>query len=119
MTHSMYRSPRGCSDELVREVLRNRVVLDETGEQALTEQLHHRFRVPVLEGVKGAVQARSRRLSFFFMAREDALDAKTGAVTVVQRTSSKLRLDLRRAVGAGVGVTLQYAPELPKERSMP
>ena len=43
------------SDELAREVLRDRVPLDETGEQALTEQLHHRFRVPVLEGVKGAV----------------------------------------------------------------
>ena len=45
--------------ELVREVLRDRVVLDETGEQALTEQLHHRFRVPVLEGVKGAVVGES------------------------------------------------------------
>jgi hypothetical protein len=46
-------------DELAREVLRDRVVLDEAGEQALTEQLHHRFRVPVLEGVKGAVGGES------------------------------------------------------------
>ena len=47
------------SDELAREILRDRLPLDETGEQALTEQLHHRFRVPVLEGVKGAVVGES------------------------------------------------------------
>jgi hypothetical protein len=41
--------------ELPREVLRDRVPLDEAGEQALAEQLHHRFSVPALEGVKGAV----------------------------------------------------------------
>ena len=46
-------------DESAREILRDRVPLDETGEQALTEQLHHRFRVPVLEGVKGAVVGES------------------------------------------------------------
>ena len=46
-------------DELAREILRDRVPLDKAGEQALTEQLHHRFRVPVLEGVKGAVVGES------------------------------------------------------------
>ena len=40
---------------LAREVLRDRVPLDEAGEQALAEQLHHRFGVPALERVKGAV----------------------------------------------------------------
>jgi hypothetical protein len=46
-------------DELAREVLRNRVPLDEAGEQALTEQLHRLFSVPALEGVKGAVVGES------------------------------------------------------------
>ena len=42
-------------DEFVREVLRDRVSLDEAGEQAFAEQLHHRFGVPSLKRVKGAV----------------------------------------------------------------
>jgi hypothetical protein len=42
-------------DELAREVLRDRVPLDEAGEQPLAEQLHHGFWVPALERVKGAV----------------------------------------------------------------
>ena len=42
-------------DELSREVLRRRVPLDETAEQALTEQLHHHVRIPAREGVKRAI----------------------------------------------------------------
>jgi hypothetical protein len=47
------------ADELPREILRDRVPLDEAGEQALAEQPHHRFTVPALEGVKGAVVGES------------------------------------------------------------
>jgi hypothetical protein len=42
-------------DELSRKVLRDRMSLDEAGEQALAEQLHHCFRVPALERVKNTV----------------------------------------------------------------
>jgi hypothetical protein len=45
----------GPGDELAREVLRDRVALDEAGEQPFTEQLHHLFAIPALDGVKGAV----------------------------------------------------------------
>jgi len=44
-------------DELARELLRDRVMLEEAGEQALAEQLHHPFSVPALQPVKGAVFA--------------------------------------------------------------
>ena len=45
----------GPRDELARELIGDRVALDEAGEQALAEQPHHLFGVPVSEGVKGAV----------------------------------------------------------------
>jgi hypothetical protein len=45
----------GPGDELARELLRDRVALDETGEQALAEQLHDGMGVPALQGVEGAV----------------------------------------------------------------
>jgi hypothetical protein len=47
----------GPGDELAREFLRDRVALDEAGEQALAEQLHHGIGVPALQPVKGAVFA--------------------------------------------------------------
>jgi hypothetical protein len=46
-------------NELARELLRDRVALDEAGEQPFTAQLHHRFRVPAFQGVKGAVAGES------------------------------------------------------------
>jgi hypothetical protein len=45
----------GPGDELARELTGDRVALDETGEQALAEQLHHGIGVPAPERVKGAV----------------------------------------------------------------
>jgi hypothetical protein len=47
----------GPGDQLAREFLRDRVPFDETGEQALPEQLHHGIGVPALQAVKGAVFA--------------------------------------------------------------
>jgi hypothetical protein len=47
----------GPGDELARELLRDRVALDEAGEQALADKLHHGIGVPALQPVKGAVFA--------------------------------------------------------------
>jgi hypothetical protein len=47
----------GPGDELARELLRDCVALDEAGEQALAEQLHHGIDVPALQPAKGAVFA--------------------------------------------------------------
>jgi hypothetical protein len=46
-------------DEPARKILRDRMPLDEAGEQALAERLHHGIGVPALEGVKGAVVGES------------------------------------------------------------
>jgi hypothetical protein len=42
-------------EELAREIVRDRVALDEAGEQSLPEQLHDRFAVPGREGMKRAI----------------------------------------------------------------
>ena len=42
-------------EKLPGEILRDRVALDETGQQALPEELHDRVSVPCLERVKRAV----------------------------------------------------------------
>jgi hypothetical protein len=42
-------------EELPREILRDRTALDQTGEQALAEQLHHRLAAPAREGMEAAI----------------------------------------------------------------
>jgi hypothetical protein len=43
------------SEELASKVLRDRVTLDESGEQAFAEEPHHRIAVPDREGLKSAI----------------------------------------------------------------
>jgi hypothetical protein len=57
----------GPGDELARELTGDRVALDEAGEQALAEQLHHGIGVPAPERAKspasGAASIRGQQVS--------------------------------------------------------